>query len=81
MQAGVERGNASSMMCSYNAESTGEGIFGKGTQGGAIPSCANKGLMNDLARAKWGFNGECLLSAALTGPSCSCRKPLPAQPP
>ena len=45
------------MMCSYNAETTGEGIFGKGTQGGAIPSCANKGLMNDLARDKWGFNG------------------------
>ena len=28
-----------------------------GTQGGAIPSCANKGLMNDLARAKWGLDG------------------------
>jgi hypothetical protein len=29
-QAGVEKGNASSMMCSYNAESAGEGIFGSG---------------------------------------------------
>jgi beta-glucosidase-like glycosyl hydrolase len=43
--------------CSYNAESYGEGIYGPGTQNGAIPSCANKGILNDLARAKWGFNG------------------------
>ena len=50
------------MMHSDNAESAGEGIFGKGTQGGAIPSCANKGLMNDLARAKWGFNGYITVS-------------------
>merc|ERR1712195_13494 len=56
-QAGVEKGNASSIMCSYNAESYGEGIYGTGTQGGAIPSCANKGILNDLARDKWGFNG------------------------
>ena len=39
------------------AESYGEGIYGTGTQGGAIPSCANKGILNDLARDKWGFNG------------------------
>ena len=62
-------------MSSDNAESTGEGIFGKGTQGGAIPSCANKGLMNDLARAKWGFNGyitsEC---GAVTGVQNSHRE-------
>ena len=56
-QAGVEKGNASSIMCSYNAESYGEGIYGTGTQAGAIPSCANKGILNDLARDKWGFNG------------------------
>ena len=44
-------------MCSYNAESYGEGIYGTGKQGGAIPSCANKGILNDLARDKWGFQG------------------------
>merc|ERR1719454_2370386 len=54
---GVTKGKATSIMCSYNAESYGEGIYGKGTQGGAIPSCANKGILNDLARDKWGFNG------------------------
>jgi len=56
-QAGVEDGHASSIMCSYNAETYGHGIFGNGTQQGAIPSCANKGILNDLAREKWGFNG------------------------
>jgi beta-glucosidase-like glycosyl hydrolase len=56
-QAGVEKGNASSIMCSYNAESYGQGIYGTGKQGGAIPSCANKGILNDLARDKWGFEG------------------------
>jgi len=56
-QAGVEKGNASSIMCSYNAETYGEGIYGTGNQGGAIPSCANKGILNDLARDKWHFNG------------------------
>eukprot|EP00662_Eupelagonemidae_sp_cell21_P028571 gene28571-54499_t len=49
-EAGVTKGKASSIMCS-------KGIFGAGTQGGAIPSCANKGILNDLARAKWGFDG------------------------
>ena len=54
------------VMRSDNAESAGYGIFGKGTQGGAIPSCANKGLMNDLARAKWGFNGYITVSYVCT---------------
>ena len=31
--------------------------MGNGTQGGAIPSCANKYIMNDLARDEWGFDG------------------------
>lgn len=44
-------------LLSYNAESYGEGIYGAGTQGGAIPSCANKGILNDLLRKKWGFDG------------------------
>eukprot|EP00660_Eupelagonema_oceanica_P016363 gene16363-5692_t len=44
-------------MCSYNAETFGYGLNGKGTQGGAIPSCANKYSMTDLARKAWGFNG------------------------
>eukprot|EP00937_MAST-01D_sp_MAST-1D-sp2_P005234 g5234.t1 len=56
-QSGVEKGNASGIMCSYNAETFGYGIDGKGSQGGAIPSCANKGLLNDLARGTWGFDG------------------------
>jgi hypothetical protein len=55
--AGVEEGKASSIMCSYNAESYGYGIYGSGTEGATVPSCANKGILNDLARAKWGFNG------------------------
>ena len=41
-QAGVEKGNASSMMCSYNAESAGEGIFGTGKRGNhqhTLPCC------------------------------------------
>jgi beta-glucosidase-like glycosyl hydrolase len=56
-EAGVTRGGASSIMCSYNAETYGYGIYGNGTQDGAIPSCANKGILNDLARDKWGFDG------------------------
>ena len=56
-QAGVEKGKATAIMCSYNAESYGEGIYGTGKQGSAIPSCANKGILNDLARDKWGFQG------------------------
>eukprot|EP00051_Salpingoeca_urceolata_P017464 m.237925 g.237925 ORF g.237925 m.237925 type:complete len:786 (-) comp18961_c1_seq6:65-2422(-) len=56
-QAGVEKAKASGIMCSYNAETYGNGIYGKGTQGGAIPSCANQYLMNDLARKQWSFDG------------------------
>ena len=41
------------LQCSYNAETYGYGLYGNGTQGGAIPSCANKYLMTDLAREKW----------------------------
>ena len=46
-------------MCSYNAETYGYGLFGPGSaeQHGAIPSCANKYLMTDLARGAWGFDG------------------------
>ena len=57
-QAGVEQGKATAIMCSYNAESYGNGIYGTGKQGGAIPSCANKGILNDLARDQWGFQGD-----------------------
>ena len=47
-------------MCSYNAETYGYGLFGNGTQKGAIPSCANKGIMNDLVRKQWGeIDGHC----------------------
>ena len=66
-EAGVETGKASGIMCSYNAESYGYGIDGKGTQNGAIPSCANKGLLNDLAREKWGFNGRSALALRCIG--------------
>ncbi len=56
---GVKRGFASGLMCSYNAETYGSGVFGNGTaaQHGAIPSCANQGLLNDLIRDQWGFDG------------------------
>ena len=58
-EAGVERGHAVGIMCSYNAETYGYGLLGPGStaQHGAIPSCANKYLMNDLARDTWGFDG------------------------
>jgi len=56
-QAGVERGNASGLMCSCTAVNYGVGIYGSGAQYGAIPSCANKGLLTDLLRGKWGFDG------------------------
>ena len=56
-EAGVVKGNASGIMCSYNAETYGYGVFGNGTQGGAIPSCANKYALTDLARLTWGFDG------------------------
>jgi len=58
-EEGVERGHAVGIMCSYNAETFGYGVLGPGSedQKGAIPSCANKYLMNDLARGTWGFDG------------------------
>lgn len=58
-EAGVEKGHAVGIMCSYNAETYGYGLLGPGSaeQHGAIPSCANKYLMNDLARDTWGFDG------------------------
>jgi beta-glucosidase-like glycosyl hydrolase len=43
-QACVEKGRASSMMCSYNAVN-------------GIPSCANSFLMNDIARGEWSLDG------------------------
>ena len=58
-EQGVKKGKASGLMCSYNAETYGSGIFGNGTeeQHGAIPSCANQGLLNKLIRDQWGFDG------------------------
>jgi len=56
-KAGVQRGRASCIMCSYNAETYGAGIFGVGAQGGAIPSCANQFTMTELGRKTWGFDG------------------------
>jgi len=76
-QAGVEKGNASSIMCSYNAESYGDGIYGKGVQNGAIPSCANKGILNDLARAQWGFDGYITSDCNAVRLCCSCPCPCP----
>lgn len=43
-RACVERGKASSIMCSYNS------ING-------VPSCANKELLTDVARGVWDFDG------------------------
>jgi beta-D-xylosidase 4 len=40
----VKRGHVSSIMCSYNAVN-------------GIPSCADKGLLTDLVRTKWKFDG------------------------
>ena len=57
-EQGVRKGRASAIMCSYNAETFGAGTGGgAGVQHGAVPSCANKGLLNDLARGEWGFDG------------------------
>lgn len=73
-EAGVTKGNASGIMCSYNAETYGEGIYGPGTadQHGAIPSCANKGILNDLARAKWGFDGCTCNRNRCSSKDCVC---------
>eukprot|EP01062_Namystynia_karyoxenos_P073291 TRINITY_DN70101_c0_g1_i1.p1 TRINITY_DN70101_c0_g1~~TRINITY_DN70101_c0_g1_i1.p1 ORF type:complete len:908 (+),score=307.11 TRINITY_DN70101_c0_g1_i1:79-2724(+) len=43
-EAGVKKGRASGIMCSYNAVN-------------GVPSCANKPLLTDLARNTWGFDG------------------------
>ncbi|KAG3018249.1 Beta-xylosidase/alpha-L-arabinofuranosidase 2 [Phytophthora cactorum] len=40
----VKRGHVSSIMCSYNAVN-------------GIPSCADKGLLTDLVRGQWKFDG------------------------
>ena len=62
-EAGVVEGKASGIMCSYNAETYGTGVYGpgtrdtKGAQHGGIPSCANSYLLTDLARKRWGFQG------------------------
>eukprot|EP01049_Picozoa_sp_SAG25_P001839 SAG25_NODE_87_length_16363_cov_40.489179_13_plen_183_part_00 len=64
-KAGVQQGNVSCLMCSYNSEAlAGDKAWGYGVNGtgsafdhGGIPSCANRYLMNDLARSQWGFRG------------------------
>jgi beta-glucosidase-like glycosyl hydrolase len=61
-EVGVKRGKASGLMCSYNAETFGYINLNKSSGEGAapyagVPSCANKGLLHDLARTKWGFDG------------------------
>jgi len=40
----ANRGNASGVMCSYNAVN-------------GVPSCASSFLLNETLRGKWGFNG------------------------
>ena len=64
-QAGVQQGKVSCLMCSYNAEAMAGGkAWGYGVEGpgsaydhGGIPSCANRYLLNDLARTTWKFRG------------------------
>ena len=48
----------------YNDETFGYGVYGKSTapptsppRYTGVPSCANKGLLTDLAREEWGFDG------------------------
>merc|ERR1712137_1064968 len=43
-EAGVKKGKASGMMCSYNSVN-------------GVPSCANKPMLNGVARGEWGFDG------------------------
>ncbi|KAG9404456.1 hypothetical protein AC1031_004663 [Aphanomyces cochlioides] len=43
-EACIKRANVSSVMCSYNAVN-------------GIPSCADKHLLTDIVRSKWGFDG------------------------
>lgn len=63
-ESGVKLGRAAGIMCSYNDETYGYGVYGNSTmppstppQYNGVPSCANKGLLTDLAREKWGFEG------------------------
>lgn len=53
----------------YNAETYGSGLYGPGSQGGAIPSCANLYTMTTVARGEWGFDGYitsvCVVTTAL----------------
>jgi beta-D-xylosidase 4 len=49
----VEQGRVSGLMCSYNAVNN-------------VPSCANKWLLDDVARKEWGFDGKISLNA------CDC---------
>ena len=51
---GIEVGKAEGLMCSYNAETYGNGLHNHSMP---VPSCANRYLMNVLARGKWGFDG------------------------
>lgn len=44
LQACVEKGRVSSLMCSYNAVN-------------GVPSCANDWLLKTVARESWGFDG------------------------
>ena len=67
-------------MGSDNAETYGwapAGPWGNGTQHGAVPSCANQYLMNDLARGEWGFDGyitsDCNAVNDVLGPSGGTR--------
>jgi beta-D-xylosidase 4 len=43
-QACVQQGNVTGLMCSYNAVN-------------GVPSCANKWLLDTVARGEWGFDG------------------------
>ena len=61
-EAGVTKARASGLMCSYNAETYGSWArqYPEGSNllpYNGVPSCANKGLLNDLARTKWKFDG------------------------
>ena len=52
-EAGVKLGHAAGIMCSYNAETYGYIDLNASTPPPAyrgVPSCANKGLLTDLAR-------------------------------
>ena len=48
-QSCVEKGQVTSLMCSYNAVN-------------GVPSCANDWLLNQVAREEWGFDGYSLHS-------------------